>query len=102
AGADFLPGLRTDRFHAIWRKGYQRDFESEAYALTAQHPGFPDVLRAAGIDTAAVCGIAINICCFYAARDLRRAGFRVLMVEDASAGIDVPAANLYQQEAKAL
>jgi nicotinamidase/pyrazinamidase len=97
-GADFLPGLHSDRFHAIWRKGYQRDFE--AYALTAQHPGFADFLRAGGITTVVVCGIATNICCFYGARDLRRAGFRVLLVEDASAGIDVPAANLFQQQAK--
>src|SRR5260370_39431146 len=52
-GADFLPGLRTDRFHAILRKGYQRDFE--AYAVTAQHPGFAAALRAAGITTVAVC-----------------------------------------------
>jgi nicotinamidase/pyrazinamidase len=97
-GADFLPGLRTERFHAIWRKGYERDFE--AYALTAQHPAFVELLRASGITTVVVCGIATNICCFYAARDLRRAGFRVLLVEDASAGLDVPAANLFQRQAK--
>jgi nicotinamidase/pyrazinamidase len=98
-GAEFLPGLRTDRFHTIWRKGYRRDFE--AYAVTAQHPGFSDSLRASGISTVAVCGIATNICCFFAARDLRKAGFQVLLVEDASAGIDVPAANLFQAQAKA-
>ena len=97
-GADFLPGLRTERFHTIWRKGYDRDFE--AYALTAQHPAFPAFLRACGITTVVVCGIATNICCFYVARDLRRAGFRVLLVEDASAGIDVPAANLFQRQTK--
>jgi nicotinamidase/pyrazinamidase len=97
-GADFLPGLRTERFHTIWRKGYDRDFE--AYALTAQHPAFPAFLRACGITTVVVCGIATNICCFFVARDLRQAGFRVLLVEDASAGIDVPAANLFQQQTK--
>ncbi|HEY7314480.1 MAG TPA: isochorismatase family protein [Gemmataceae bacterium] len=97
-GADFLPGLRIERFQAIWRKGYDRDFE--AYALTAQHPGFAELLRAGGITTVVVCGIATNICCFFAARDLCRAGFRVLLVEDASAGIDVPAADLFQQQAK--
>ena len=97
-GAEFLPGLRTERFSAIWRKGYHRDFE--AYALTAQHPGFVELLRASGIRTVAVCGLATNICCFFAARDLRKAGFRVLIGEDASAGIDVPAANLFQQQAK--
>jgi nicotinamidase/pyrazinamidase len=97
-GAEFLPGLRTERFHTVWRKGYERDVE--AYALTAQHPAFPQFLRACGIATVAVCGIATNICCFFVARDLRRAGFRVLLVEDASAGIDVPAANLFQEQTK--
>ena len=33
--------------------------------------------------------------------EVRRAGFDVLMIEDASAGIDVPAAGLYQATAKA-
>src|SRR5262249_28592811 len=95
---EFVPGLHTHRFHTIWRKGYDRDFE--AYALTAQHPAYIDLLRATTIDTVAVCGIAANICCFFAARDLRKAGFRVLMVEDASAGIDGPAAGLFQAQAK--
>ena len=97
-GAEFVPGLDTRRFHAVWRKGYDRDFE--AYALTAQHPGYIALLKGSGIGTVAVCGIATNICCFFAARDLRRAGFRVLIVEDASAGIDVPAAGLYQAKAR--
>ncbi len=97
-GADFLPGLHTDRFHTIWRKGFQPDFE--AYALTAQHPAFPAFLRATGITSVVVCGLAANICCFFAARDLRQAGFRVLLVEDASAGLDVPAAGLFQSQAK--
>src|SRR4051794_27332139 len=34
-GAEFLPDLHTYRFHTIWRKGFQRDYE--AYAITAQH-----------------------------------------------------------------
>lgn len=98
-GADFLPGLHTHRFHAIWRKGFDRDFE--AYALTAQQPAYVETLRAAGVDAVVVCGIATNICCFFVARDLLQAGFRVVMAEDASAGIDVPAAGLFQAKAKA-
>jgi nicotinamidase/pyrazinamidase len=98
-GAEFLPGLHTERFSAIWRKGYDRDFE--AYAVTAQHPAFAPFLAAAGIKAVVVCGIATNICCFFAARDLKRAGFDVWLVEDASAGIDVPAAGLLQASAKA-
>jgi nicotinamidase/pyrazinamidase len=97
-GADFIPGLETHRIHTLWRKGYDRDFE--AYAVTAQHPALPDFLRAAGVRAIVVCGLAANICCFYAARDLRAAAFRVLLVEDASAGLDVSAANLFQHRAK--
>jgi nicotinamidase/pyrazinamidase len=98
-GTEFLPGLNTRRFHVIWRKGYDRDFE--AYAVTAQHPGFPAMLRGDGITTVVVCGLATNICCFYAARDLRKEGFDVYLAEDACAGIDVPAAGLFQEKAKA-
>jgi nicotinamidase/pyrazinamidase len=97
-GADFLPGLRTERFNVVWRKGYQADFE--AYAVTAQHPQLPLFYRAGGVETVIVCGLATNICCFFAARDLRKSGFRVLIVEDASAGIDVPAAGLLQAKTK--
>jgi nicotinamidase/pyrazinamidase len=97
-GADFIPGLHTEQFHAIWRKGFQRDVE--AYAVTAQHPEFVQTLRASGVTTAVVCGIATNICCFFTARDLRKAGFDIWIAEDASAGIDVPAAGLFQNQAK--
>jgi nicotinamidase/pyrazinamidase len=98
-GADFVPGLDTARFHAIWRKGFLAD--RDAYAITAQHPGFPALVRAEGVEEVVVCGLATNICCFFAARDLRRAGFAVVIVEDASAAIDVPAAGLFQDRARA-
>src|SRR5919199_1114614 len=94
-----LLALRWARVDAIWRKGFERD--RDAYAITAQHPAFVDLLRASGVKAVVVCGLASNICCFYAARDLRRAGFRVALVEDASAGIDVPAAGLFQEKARA-
>ena len=97
-GAEFIPGLHTNRFEAIWWKGFNR--EADAYAITAQHPGFPALLRASGIAAVVVCGLATNICCFFAARDLRQVGFNVYMAEDASAGIDVPAAGLFQHRAK--
>jgi nicotinamidase/pyrazinamidase len=97
-GAEFIPGIHTNRFHAIWRKGFNR--EVDAYAVTAQHPGFITLLRSSYITTVVVCGLATNICCFFSGRDLCQAGFNVFMVEDASAGIDVPAAGLFQDKAK--
>ncbi|MER3416343.1 MAG: nicotinamidase [Gemmataceae bacterium] len=98
-GAEFLPGLRSERFHAIWRKGFDPDFE--AYAVTAQHPAFAQVLLASGVKLVFVCGLARNICVFYSARDLRLAGLDVCIVDDASAGIDVPQAGLLQEKARA-
>jgi nicotinamidase/pyrazinamidase len=98
-GAEFVPGLENKRIHALWRKGFERD--ADAYALTAQHPGFIALLQASNIHSIVVCGIATNICCFYSARDLRRFDFEVYLVEDASAGIDVPAAGLFRDKARA-
>jgi nicotinamidase/pyrazinamidase len=97
-GAEFVPGLDTHRFQTVWRKGFFSDVD--AYAVTAQHPEYINVLRAASIETVVICGLATNICCFYTARDLREAGFRVFLVRDASAGIDIPAAGLLQAEAE--
>lgn len=98
-GAKSLPGLHTERFHALWRKGFERD--RDAYAVTAQHPGFVKLLKAEGIRHVVICGIATNICCYFTGQDLRYARFEVSIVEDACAGIDVPAAGLYQAKAKA-
>lgn len=97
-GAEFLPGLRSERFHTIWRKGFFRD--RDAYAITAQHPAFIALLRSTNIESVVVCGLAKNICVFYTARDLQKAGFQVIIADDASAGIDVPAAGLFQDHAR--
>jgi nicotinamidase/pyrazinamidase len=97
-GADFIPGLVTNRFHAVWRKCFLPDFEN--YSIVAQHPGLPGLLRGEDVDTVVTCGLVTNICVFWAARDLRRSGLRVLIVEDASAAIDVPAAGLLRDKAK--
>src|SRR5262245_37385534 len=43
-GAEFLPGVRTERFQTIWRKGINRD--AGAYAVSGKHSGFPASLRA--------------------------------------------------------
>jgi nicotinamidase/pyrazinamidase len=97
-GCEFLPGLHTHRFHAIWRKGFDSEFE--AYAVTAQHPEFGALLVLGGIKRVFICGLATNICCYSTARDLRHEHLNVAIIEDASAGIDIPSANLFQEQAK--
>ena len=68
--------------------------------MTAQHPAFARFLIQSLVKCVVICGIATNICCFFAARDLRKDGFEVILVEDASAGIDVPASKLFQEQAR--
>ena len=98
-GAEFIPGLNTDRFHTIWRKGFNKD--RDAYAITQQHLGYVEHL---GVNVAAVviCGLATNICCLFLAKEVVEHGyaFDVYIVEDASAGIDIPEAKLFQEKAK--
>ena len=88
-----LPDVRVPRTDPVANVSELREWVDEH--------GLPALLKAEGVTTVVVSGLATNICCFFAARDLRRAGFRVLLVEDASAGIDVPAANLFQNQARA-
>ena len=98
-GADFLPGLNTHKFHSIWRKGY--DKKKEAYSVVSQHPFLRDAFVAANVENVFVCGIATNICVLQTAMgfkvipDPRKKGpspktFNVYIIEDASAGIDIP------------
>src|SRR5437867_661292 len=55
-GAEFLPGLDTTRFQTIWRNGFERD--RDAYAVTAQHPAFVELLRTSGVRTVVIAGVA--------------------------------------------
>ncbi len=96
-GSDFWPGLRTERFTTIWRKGIHP--HREAYAITAEQPGYAPFLGASGIATVVLCGVARNICVHWTGRDLALAGFQVVLVTDASAGIDLPSAGLFQSQA---
>jgi nicotinamidase/pyrazinamidase len=97
-GAEFIPHLLTSRFQTIWRKGYDADFE--AYAVTAQHPNILPMYGHDDVSTVVICGIATNICIYAAAKDFISYGFKTIIVEDASVGIDVPEAGLFQEATK--
>ena len=94
----------------FWQSVHDKSHEKKQAAFNQDEKEFDAIVRAylkyrndlddlKGVRVV-VCGLATNICCFYAARDLRKEGFRGALVVDASAGIDVPAANLFQQQTK--
>ena len=97
-GAEFLPGLASRRFQTIWGKGFQRDMD--AYAITAQHPAFVDLLRASGVALGGGLWTGDEHLLFLCGAGPAQAGFDVALVEDASAGIDVPAAGLFQERTR--
>jgi nicotinamidase/pyrazinamidase len=46
-------------------------------------------LKAHGVDTVYVCGLATDFCVAWTALDARKAGFKAYVIEDASRGIDL-------------
>src|SRR5882672_3625638 len=76
----------------VIRKGYHKDVDSysaftEADRKTAT--GLAPYLKAHGIKTVYVTGLATDFCVAWTAVDARAAGFNVFVIEDACRGIDL-------------
>jgi nicotinamidase/pyrazinamidase len=89
-GADFHAGLRTDRAHAIVRKGYHADVDSYSGFHEndrATTTGLHGLLFERGIQEVWVCGLAADTCVKWTALDAADLGYRVAVVEDAVRGV---------------
>lgn len=91
-GAAFHPDLATDPAQLILRKGfragidsYSAFFENDRETAT----GLEAWLRARGITTVVLAGLATDYCVAYSALDAVRLGFRVELREDLSRAIDL-------------
>lgn len=92
-GADFIPGLWTNYFHTVFRKGFRKD--QDAYSPFKDHPWVASGL-VDGFETVYLTGICTNICVFETALELRGYGQKnVVIIEDACAVLDLPADNPY-------
>ncbi|RDI62962.1 nicotinamidase [Nocardia pseudobrasiliensis] len=80
-GADFHPGLDTANIEQIFSKGAYTAAYSGFEGATEDGVTLAEWLRAKGIDTVDVCGIATDHCVRATALDARAAGFdtRVLL-----------------------
>jgi nicotinamidase/pyrazinamidase len=90
-GAGFHPGLDIPHAGLILRKGYNAGVDSYSAFLEADRQtrtGLDGWLAARGITEVAVCGVATDFCVGWTARDARRFGLTVSLVEEASRGID--------------
>jgi nicotinamidase/pyrazinamidase len=76
----------------VIRKGYHKDVDSYSAFMEADRKtdtGLAGYLKARGIRTVYVVGLATDFCVAWTALDARGAGFNALVIEDACRGIDL-------------
>jgi nicotinamidase/pyrazinamidase len=90
-GAEFSSALSIPAAELIVRKGYRREIDSysafcEADGVTLT--GLARYLRERGFTRVFLAGLATDFCVAYSAVDARKAGFEVVVIEDACRAID--------------
>jgi len=90
--AALLKTLSVPNAQLIIRKGYHQSTDSYSAFTEADGKtttGLAAYLKAHGVDTVYVCGLATDFCVAWTALDARKAGFKASVIEDASRGIDL-------------
>ena len=84
--------LKLPTAQLIVRKGFHQDVDSYSAFEEADHrtsTGLAAYLKARGIRTVYVVGLATDFCVAWTATDARKAGFETFVVEDATRAIDL-------------
>jgi nicotinamidase/pyrazinamidase len=85
-------GLLLPTAQLVIRKGYNKGMDSYSAFEEADHKsvtGLAGYLKARGIKTLYITGLATDFCVAWTAMDARKAGFEVYVVEDATRAIDL-------------
>lgn len=93
SGADFHPGLRTERASIIVRKGFRPRLDSYScfFENDRRTPtGLDGWLRGLGLSELYFAGLATDFCVLYSVLDALRLGYKVAVVADAVRGVDPP------------
>ena len=84
--------LKVPTAQLIIRKGFHSDMDSYSAFEEADHKtatGLAGYLKARGIRTVYVTGLATDFCVAWTAMDARKAGFNAYVIEDATRAIDL-------------
>jgi nicotinamidase/pyrazinamidase len=84
--------LALPKAQVIIRKGFHQSTDSYSAFTEADGKtttGLAAYLKARGITSVYVCGLATDFCVAWTALDARKAGFKAAVIEDASRGIDL-------------
>ena len=90
--AAFHPALRTDRAHAVIRKGWNPAIDSYSAFFEndrATPTGLEGYLRTRGVAAVTLVGLATDFCVHYSALDAARLGFETTVIESLTRAIDL-------------
>ncbi|WP_179349050.1 bifunctional nicotinamidase/pyrazinamidase [Winogradskyella pacifica] len=90
-GAKFHPGLNTEKFEAIFRKGTDKTIDSYSAFYDNGHlksTGLTGYLKEKEITQLYVCGLAADICVYFSIIDALQEGFSCYFIDDASKALD--------------
>lgn len=90
--AALLSGLKLPTAQVIIRKGFHKDVDSYSAFEEADRKtttGLGAYLKARGIKTVFVTGLATDFCVAWTALDARKLGFQTYVIEDATRAIDL-------------
>jgi nicotinamidase/pyrazinamidase len=91
-GASLHKDLVIPNAQLVIRKGFRQNVDSYSAFVEADRKtstGLAAYLKARGIRTCYVAGLATDFCVAWTALDARKAGFNATVIEDASRGIDL-------------
>lgn len=85
-GAEFHPGLETNRIETVFRKGMAREIDSYSGFYDNGHrktTGLAGYLREKGAEDLYFGGLAADICVYFTIRDALEKGFKATLIADA-------------------
>ena len=91
-GAEFAAGLDTSRIAHTFLKGTDPAVDSYSGFFDNEHKratGLGDYLKARGVTTVVVVGLATDYCVKFTALDALQLGFHTVVVRDACRGVEV-------------
>jgi len=84
-GADFAANLNVEPYDIIIKKGTVSYVDSySAFGNKLENTSLNQILKALGVKTVYVAGLAYDFCVRYTAEDARKHGYNVYVVEDAA------------------
>ena len=91
SGAAFSDALNLKKVEAIFRKGMDPDIDSYSGFYDngyKKSTGMAGYLRERRVQKVFVCGLALDYCVFFTAKDALKENFTTYLIEDASRAID--------------